>query len=208
MIHWTFWKALRCSGCHTKSVSFFINCRRGWEVSATIRENRFRYLTIPIKVCITPRVCGEGMLVIDLILSSSAVSPSRVHVNHQNDVWSTLLVWVEQYIIVQCCVKDVEYVFIMPLFTFAINESIICNSTQTIKLSEYIFHSLLEHISTVGKSKWQPFPSVLSYGVLEVQRRLLSSSRFTFQNLLRASRMLKWEAPLTLGMTSFMVLTY
>ena len=148
-----------------------------------------------------------GALVAIQRVCSSALSPSRVQVNHQNDVWSTLLVWVEQYIIVQCCVKDVEYVFIMPLFTFAINESIICNSTQTIKLSEYIFHSLLEHISTVGKSKWQPFPSVLSYGVLEVQRRLLSSSRFTFQNLLRASRMLKWEAPLTLGMTSFMVLT-
>jgi len=98
----------------------------------------------------------------DLILRSSALSPSRVHVNDQNDIWSTLLVLVEPYIIVQCCFKDVEYVFIMPLFTFAINESIICNSTQTIKLSEYIVHSLLEHISTVGKSKWQPFPSVLS----------------------------------------------
>ena len=73
-----------------------------------------------------------------------------------------LSIWVEPYIIVQCGVKNVEYVLIMLLFTFAINESIICNSTQTIKLSEYIFHSLLEHISTAGKSKWQPFPSVLS----------------------------------------------
>ena len=100
----------------------------------------------------------------DLILRSSAHSPSRVHVNHQNVVWSTLLFWVEPYIIVQCCVKDVEYVLIMPLFTFAIHESIICNSTQTIKLPEYSIHSLLEHrdISTVAKSKWLPFQSVLS----------------------------------------------
>ena len=50
---------------------------------------------------------------------------------------------------------------IMILFTFAINERIICNSTQTIKLSEYRIHSLLEHTSVAGKSKWQPFPSVL-----------------------------------------------
>ena len=50
----------------------------------------------------------------------------------------------------------------MLLFTFAINERIICNSTQAIKLSEYSIHSLLEHISVAGKSKWQPFPPVLS----------------------------------------------
>ena len=49
----------------------------------------------------------------------------------------------------------------MLLFTFAINERIICNSTQTIKLSKYSIHSLLEHITVAGKSKWQPSPSVL-----------------------------------------------
>ena len=64
------------------------------------------------------------------------------------------LVWVEPKVIVPCCVKDVEYVLIMLLFTFAINERIICNSTPTIKFSEYSIHSLLEHISVAGKSKW------------------------------------------------------
>ena len=56
------------------------------------------------------------------------------------------LIWVEPYIIVPCCVKDVEYVLIIPFFTFAINERIICNSTQAVKLSGYIGHILLEHV--------------------------------------------------------------
>ena len=63
------------------------------------------------------------------------------------------LVRVEPQVIVPCCVKDVEYVLIMLLFTFAINERIIFNSTQSIKLSEYSIRSLLGHISVVGKSK-------------------------------------------------------
>ena len=44
--------------------------------------------------------------------------------------------------------------------------------------------------------------------VLTVLSLLLLSSSFTCQNPLRASRMLKWEAPLALGMASSLVLTW
>ena len=53
-------------------------------------ENLFRYLTIRIKVCNSARFCGKDMSVIALILRSSALSPSGVHVNPKKDVWSTL----------------------------------------------------------------------------------------------------------------------
>ena len=43
-----------------------------------------------MKVCNSDRLCGEGMSLIALILRSSALNPSGVHVNPKNDVWSTL----------------------------------------------------------------------------------------------------------------------
>ena len=97
---------------------------------------------------------------------------------------------------------------IMLLFTFAINERIICNSTETIKLSEYSLHSLLEHISGAGKSKWQPFPPVRSPWRTEGAEFAAFVIKFYWPNPLRPSRMLKWEAPLTFGMTSSMAITF
>ena len=64
MIRLTFSKALRCSGCHTKGVTFFIKCRRDSEAWAMMGVNLFRELTILIKVCNSVRFCGEGMSVI------------------------------------------------------------------------------------------------------------------------------------------------
>ena len=72
------------------------------------------------------------------------------------------LVWVEPYVVVPCCIKDVEYVLIMLNFTLAIDKSIVSDSTQAIKFSEYSVHFLLKHVSTAGKSKWQPFPPVFA----------------------------------------------
>ena len=43
-----------------------------------------------MKVCNSARPCGEGMSLIALILRSSVLNPSGVHVNPKNDVWSTL----------------------------------------------------------------------------------------------------------------------
>ena len=88
-------------------------------------------------------------------LRSSALNPSRVHVNPKNDFWSTLN-WN------LCCVKDIEYVLVMLHFTLAIDKSIVSNSTQVIKFSKYRVHFLLKHIFTGGKSEWQPFPPVFA----------------------------------------------
>lgn len=115
-------------------------------------------------VCNSARVCGEGMTVMALILRLSAFSPSGVYVNLKKDVWSALNWNLSglNHILLFCAVSRIEYVLIMLLFTLAIlDESTICNSTQAIKLSKYSVHFLLEHISTAGKSEWQPFPPVL-----------------------------------------------
>ena len=47
-------------------------------------------------------------------------------------------------------------------FTLVIGKSIVSDSTQAIKFSEYIVHFLLKHISTAGKSQWQPFPPIFA----------------------------------------------
>ena len=151
MIRLTFWKALMCRGCHNKGMSFFINCRRGSEVCSMTGENLFRWLTIPVKVCTSARFCGtacrwclfnfEVVMISSQSIRGPRKPPKRCLVYFKLD-----LVWVQPYIIVPCCVKDVEYVLIMLLFTFAINKSIICNSTQAIKLSKYGVHFLLEHL--------------------------------------------------------------
>ena len=51
---------------------------------------------------------------------------------------------------------------IMLNFTLAIDKSMISDSTQAIKFSEYSVHFLLKHISTTGKSEWQSFPRVFT----------------------------------------------
>ena len=51
---------------------------------------------------------------------------------------------------------------IMLCFAFTIDKSIVCNTTQAIKVSKHIVHFLLEHVSTAGKSERQPFPPILA----------------------------------------------
>ena len=67
---------------------------------------------------------------------------------------------VEPYVVVPCCIRDVEYVLIMLNFTLAIDKSIVSDSTQAITFSEYRVHFLLKHIPTAGKSGWQPFSPI------------------------------------------------
>ena len=60
-------------------------------------------------------------------------------------------IWVEPYVVLPCCVKDIQYVLIL-----------LCNTIQAIEVSKHIVHFLLEHVSPAGKSERQPFPPVLA----------------------------------------------
>ena len=160
MIGLTFWKALRCSGYHKKGVSFFINCRRGFRglfYDFYDGGESVQVVDYSRKGLQLSKVLWEGMLLMGLILWSSSPSPSGVHVNPQNDVWSTLN-WTMSGLNRTLLSFAVSVCADNAFFTFAINESI---SFGTCSLQ----------ISPNGSL----FHLYFSNGVLELQSLLLSS---------------------------------
>ena len=88
MICLTFWKALRCFGCHTKGVSFFINCCRGSEAWVMMGENQVvhhSHIGLQLSKVLWGSRVGDGFN-FEVVSSQSIRGPCKL----KKDVWSTL----------------------------------------------------------------------------------------------------------------------